>query len=141
MNILNLAIQVQNPADESWSTHYEPIYELDGRLYGFRFYRITTELFDQSKDVWNMDLFNPENNQDILNGIRLTVGVDLLYQYKLYKNVPQGILYVEDLHVQKFDPSTQEFVDSKGNDPLADDFQNDLYRLKYIPAGYVYKGS
>lgn len=116
------------------STHYEPIYELDGQSYGFRLYTRITELFDSPSDEWCFDIFDPDSLDTIVAGIKLTVGPDLLYPYKLAYPVPQGVLFVNDLHSLRFDPVTQTFSGDKGEDPKRDGFLEDNYELLYLEA-------
>lgn len=110
------------------STRYEPVFRLEGRRYGFRFYTNATD------NLWYFDLFDPDTQTDTLLGLRIVAGIDLLYRYR-YKGVakiPPGYLLVADLNTLKYDSATQTFTGQIGLDPPLDGFETGLYQLVYV---------
>ena len=62
---------------------------LDGQRYRFDF------RYNKRDDSWYMSLFDA-NDDPLVLGIALALGLDLLFPYR-YKAVPPGPLFVEDL--------------------------------------------
>jgi hypothetical protein len=60
-------------------------------------------------DSWYLDVFD-DQDQPIVKGIALAVGLDLWFPYR-YKPLPPGILFVQDQSGQPFtDPKVVDFL-------------------------------
>jgi len=120
----------QEETPNGLTQNLEVSYLLEEVYYGFRFYVCTNLATNNSK--WYFDMFDPNTNEDILLGIRLVVGLNLLQQYQKYKNVPPGALLVADLSSPTFDVGDQTWANLTGFDPSLNSFSEQTHKIIYI---------
>lgn len=103
-----IEIQTQPPGG---ATHFETSILLEGRRWTFVFYT------NKVDDLVYFDLIG-DDQLPRFRGAGLSAGVDLLFRYR-YKDVPPGILFLND-------------KDDKGSDPSPADFDADRFSLYYL---------
>lgn len=96
MSILEIEVQFK---DEDVHTSRVVVLE------GVRF-RLDTYTNKQD-NTWYMDLYD-DQDVPLVQGLALVVGLDLLFPYR-YKNVPPGILFVNDQSGVVQDPNLESF--------------------------------
>lgn len=94
---------LQIPAQVNESQNFQFTITLDDERWRFAFF---TNKIDNS---WYWDLFDGDD-EAILQGQPLAVGVDLLYPYR-YLDVPEGIVFVIDTTGEGKDPQVDSFLE------------------------------
>ena len=129
MALLTLEPQIELP-DGTQSTHYDVTYTLEGLRYGFRFYIVNNIVQEYKR--WYFDIFDPDTNTNIINGIRFSLGIDMLAFYRYLEGIPPGILALADLQTTKWDAASQSFTGIRGYDPDETGFEDQKYSLVYM---------
>lgn len=81
--------------------HYSQQVELDGELYTFTF------SYNSRADSWSLDI---GEERDVIQGVRLTGGIDIMKQYH-HLDVPPGELWCVDLDGLGREPTRSLFGD------------------------------
>lgn len=86
------------------STHASQVLTLDG-------IRVRLDTYTNKVDSsWYLDVFD-SNDQPLITGIAIASGLDLFFPYQHLSALPPGVLFVNTLTGEPFDPTLETWED------------------------------